>query len=103
MVLTYIAAKSARRSTEISMLAAAISGGLASGAGVPARHIAEGAGTDLDIVLIFVTATLFMNIFKESGGVTYVVREILRRFHRRKSVLFVLITFLLLVPGALTG
>ncbi len=69
----------------------------------PARHIAEGAATYLDINLIFVAATLFMNLLKESGGVTYVVRSILKRFHRSRALLLVLLTVLLLVPGALTG
>jgi CitMHS family citrate-Mg2+:H+ or citrate-Ca2+:H+ symporter len=63
----------------------------------------EGAFTYLDIILIFITATLFMNLVKESGGVAYVVRGMLKRFYQQKSVLFILITFLLLIPGALTG
>ncbi|MGB6866544.1 MAG: C4-dicarboxylate ABC transporter, partial [Candidatus Aminicenantaceae bacterium] len=71
--------------------------------GIPARHIAEGAFTYLDIILIFVTATFFMNLLKESGGVAYVVRGIIQKFSQKKSILFVLITFLLLLPGALTG
>ena len=103
MVVTYIVAKALKVSTELSMFAAALTGGLAGGVGIPARHIAEGAFTYLDIILIFITATLFMNILKESGGVAFVVRGILRKFFRRKSILFVLITLLLLLPGALTG
>ena len=103
MVVTYIVAKTLKVSTELSMLLAAIVGGLAGGVGIPARHIVEGSFTYLDIILIFITATLFMNILKESGGVAYVVRGIIRRFHHRKSVLFVLITIILLIPGALTG
>lgn len=103
MVVTYIAAKALKVSTELSMFASALAGALAGGAGIPARHIAEGAFTYLDIILIFITATLFMNLLKESGGVAYVVRGILRKFHRKKAVLFILITFLLLIPGALTG
>ena len=103
MVVTYIVAKALKVSTELSMFAAALTGGLAGGVGIPARHVAEGAFTYLDIILIFITATLFMNILKESGGVAFVVRGILRKFFRRKSILFVLITLLLLLPGALTG
>lgn len=103
MVGTYLIAKVFKVSTELSMFAAALAGAIAGGFGIPARHIVEGAFTYLDIVLIFITATLFMNLLKESGGVAYVIRGILRRFHRRKSILFVLITFLLLLPGALTG
>jgi CitMHS family citrate-Mg2+:H+ or citrate-Ca2+:H+ symporter len=103
MVVVYIVAKAAKLSTELSMFAAAIAGAVAGGFGIPTRHVVEGAFTYLDIILIFVTATLFMNIFKESGGVAYLVRGILSKFHNQKSILFVLITFLLLVPGALTG
>ncbi len=103
MVVTYIIARILKVSTELSMFAAALAGALAGGAGIPARHIVEGAFTYLDIVLIFITATLFMNILKESGGIAYVVRGILRKFYRRKSILFILITLLLLLPGALTG
>ncbi len=103
MVVSYIIAKSLKISTELSMFIAAIAGGLVGGVGIPARHIAEGAFTYLDIILIFVTATFFMNLLKESGGVAYVVRGIIQKFSQKKSILFVLITFLLLLPGALTG
>ncbi len=77
-----------RVSTELSMFAAALAGALAGGAGIPARHIVEGAFTYLDIILIFITATLFMNLFKESGGVAFVVRGILIRFHRQQNPFF---------------
>jgi CitMHS family citrate-Mg2+:H+ or citrate-Ca2+:H+ symporter len=103
MVIVYIAAKAFKLSTELSMLAAALAGGIAGGFGLPARHIAEGAMTYLDINLIFITATLFMNILKESGGIAFVVRRIIRRFHRSRALLLVLLTVLLLLPGALTG
>jgi len=103
MVAAYIAAKLLKVSTELSLFFAAVAGALAGGAGIPARHIVEGAFTYLDICLIFITATLFMNLLKESGGVAFVVRGILKKFHHRKVILFVLITVLLLIPGALTG
>jgi hypothetical protein len=103
MVAAFVVAKIFKISTELSMLAAALVGGLAGGAGLPVRHIAEGAFTYLDICLIFITATLFMNLLKESGGVAFVVRRILQRFHRQKFWLFVMLAVLLLIPGALTG
>jgi CitMHS family citrate-Mg2+:H+ or citrate-Ca2+:H+ symporter len=103
MVLGYAGAKWLKLSTELSMVVAAIAGGLAAGFGVPSRHIAEGAMTYLDINLIFFTATLFMNILKESGGVAFVVRGMFTRFHRKRAVLLVMLTILLLIPGALTG
>jgi len=103
MVAVYIVAKLFRLSTELAMLAAALAGALAGGFGIPTRHIAEGSITYLDINLIFITATLFMNLLKESGGIAFVVRGILTRFHRQRAILLVLMTILLLLPGALTG
>ncbi len=103
MVGIYILAKIFKISTELSMFFAAIAGGLVGGAGIPTRHIVEGAFTYLDIILIFITATIFMNFLKESGGVAYVIRSILKKFHRSRISLFILLTLILLIPGALTG
>jgi hypothetical protein len=103
MAAAFIVARAFRLSTEISLFAAALAGSLAGGEGIPARHIVEGAFTYFDIILIFVAATLFMNMLKDSGGAAFVVRSILRRFHRRRNLLFGLLAVLLLVPGALTG
>jgi len=103
MVAAYVAAKILKISTELAMFAAALAGGLAGGVGLPPRHIVEGAFTYFDICLIFIAATLFMNLLKEAGGVAFAVRRILVRFHRRKALLFILLTLLLLIPGALTG
>ncbi len=103
MIGAYLVAKLLKISTELSIFVAALAGALAGGSGVPARHIVEGAFTYLDIILIFVAATLFMNLLKESGGAAFVVRAVLRRFHSRKSLLFILLALLLLIPGAFTG
>ena len=103
MVAVYAAARALRLSTELAMVAAAVGGGVAGGYWFPARQMAEGAATYLDINLIFITATLFMNLLKASGGVAFVVRAILRRFHRRRAAVLALLSLVLLVPGALTG
>ena len=103
MVVVYALARAARLSTELAMVAAALGGAVAGGFWFPARHVAEGAATYLDINLIFITATLFMNLLKESGGVAFVVRGIIRRFHRQRALLLALLSLVLLVPGALTG
>ena len=103
MVIVYIVALRLKLSTELAMLAAALAGALAAGHWIPARHIAEGSITYLDINLIFISATLFMNILKESGGVAFAVRGIIKTFYRSRVLLLILLTILLLVPGALTG
>lgn len=68
-----------------------------------ARHLIEGSFTYLDVVLIFFSATLFMEIINASGGVTYIVQGIMRRFARRRILVLLLLMLVLLVPGALTG
>ncbi|HEK86785.1 MAG: C4-dicarboxylate ABC transporter [Candidatus Saccharicenans sp.] len=100
---TYLLARLFRLSTELSLFSAALSGAIIGGYGIPARHLAEGAMTYLDICLIFLTATLFMNLLQAAGGVAFAVRAILQKFYRRKFILFLLLTLLLLIPGALTG
>jgi TRAP-type C4-dicarboxylate transport system permease large subunit len=103
MIAVYVLTRLLTPSTELSMLAAALAGALAGGFGIPARHLAEGAITYIDINLIFITATIFMNILKESGGVAFAVRAILCRFHSKRPLLLILLALILLVPGALTG
>ncbi len=103
MVVVYIISLRFKLSTELAMLLAALAGAIAAGHWFPARHIAEGSITYLDINLIFISATLFMNILKESGGIAFAVRSIIRTFHRSRVLLLILLTLLLLIPGALTG
>jgi len=103
MVVAYSVAKLFKLSPELSMVVAALAGSLAGGFWIPPRQLAEGAITYLDINLIFITATLFMNILKESGGIAFVVRRTYQRFHDRRAILLVVLTLLLLLPGALTG
>ena len=103
MVVVYIASLRFKLSTELAMLLAAVAGALSAGHWFPARQVAEGSITYLDINLIFICATLFMNILKESGGVAFAVRSIIKTFYKSRVILLILIAFLLLIPGALTG
>ncbi len=95
-----------RISTELSLLLAAFAGalvhGITHGVGSP-RYIVDGAFTYLDICLIFMSATLFMNLLKRSGGVAYIIRAIIRNFHDRRALCLFFLAFVMLIPGALTG
>jgi CitMHS family citrate-Mg2+:H+ or citrate-Ca2+:H+ symporter len=109
MVLSYAVAKVRRLSVELSMLAAAVIGG-AAGAFVRtppvhelARHLVEGAFTYLDVILVFTTATIFMAILSESGGVDYVVRGTLKSFAGKRLIALLVLMIIVLIPGALTG
>ena len=109
IIAGYAVAKSRKLSVELSMFAAAVAGGLAGAVyrtpalGELPRHLVEGASTYLDVILVFFTATLFMAIVNASGGVDYVVRATLKRLSRARAAALLVLMFILLVPGALTG
>ncbi len=109
MVAAYAAAKLKKLSVELSMFCAAAAGALA-GAVIKnpppadiARHLAEGAFTYLDVILVFFTATLFMTFVNESGGVDYVVRKTMRALGKQRILALLVLMFIVLIPGALTG
>jgi len=100
---TFTVAKLFKLSIELSMFAAAIAAFVVHTGNLPIRHIVEGAFTYYDVCLIFITATFFMNILKESGGIVYMVRSIVKSFHKHRLLCLLLLTVVLLIPGALTG
>jgi GntP family gluconate:H+ symporter len=92
-------------STVLSLLLAAIISVLSAGFDVVTslHHIVEGSFTFLHIALIIITGTLFVEVQKESGAFNALVRTLIVRFHRFPKVLLVLLMFLVILPGALTG
>jgi CitMHS family citrate-Mg2+:H+ or citrate-Ca2+:H+ symporter len=109
MVAAYALAKWKKLSVEISMLAATVAGGIAGAftntphVGQLARHLVEGSFTYLDVILVFSTATIFMAIVSESGGVNYVVRATIKYFYNVRIIALILLMIIVLIPGALTG
>jgi CitMHS family citrate-Mg2+:H+ or citrate-Ca2+:H+ symporter len=109
MVAAYVAAKAAKLSVELGIFASAVAGGLAGAflktppLGELGRHLVEGSSTYLDVMLVFFTATLFMTIVDESGGVVYVVRATLRAFGNNRVLVLLVLMVIVLIPGALTG
>jgi TRAP-type C4-dicarboxylate transport system permease large subunit len=103
MAAVFAVARAFKITTELSMLAAAIGGAIAHGAWIPARHIVDGAFTYFDVTLIFITATFFMNLLRHAGGVDFIIRGIIRRFHRHRALALLFLALVMLIPGALTG
>lgn len=109
MVLVYALAKWRKLSVELSMFLAAAAGGLAGAfkntppLGQFFRHLVEGSFTYLDVILVFSTATIFMAIVSESGGVNYVVRATIKYFYNKRIIALLLLMIIILIPGALTG
>jgi len=109
MVAAYALAKWMKLSVELSILSAAVAGGLAGAVkSTPplsqlARHLVEGSFTYVDVILLFTTATIFMAIVSESGGVNYVVRITIKYFYNLRIIALLLLMIIVLIPGALTG
>ncbi|MFC1726678.1 C4-dicarboxylate ABC transporter [candidate division KSB1 bacterium] len=109
MAAAFAAAKWKKLSIEMCMLLSAVAGGLA-GAVINTpplsqlvRHLVEGTFTYFDVMLVFSTATIFISIIAESGGVNYVVRGIIKAFYTKRILALLLLMFVILIPGALTG
>jgi TRAP-type C4-dicarboxylate transport system permease large subunit len=109
MVTVYALAKANKLSVELSMLAAALAGGVAGAfirtppLGQLARHLIEGSFTYLDVILVFSTATIFMALVNASGGVNYVVRATIKYFYNIRILALLFLMIIILIPGALTG
>jgi len=87
----------------ISMLVASVAGALAGGQGIPIRHLVEGSFGYVDTILTIATAMIFMSTFKESGGLEGLSTAVIKRFHKLPSVLLILLTFVAMFPGMITG
>jgi len=109
MVAAYAAAKASKLSVELSILASALAGGVAGAflktppLGELPRHLVEGAFPYLDVILVFSTATIFMAIVSESGGVIYVVRGTVKALYKLRILALLVLMIIILIPGALTG
>ncbi|MBN2415050.1 C4-dicarboxylate ABC transporter [bacterium] len=109
MAAAYTAANRLKLSVELRMLSATLAGGI-TGAFFHTpplmqlgRHMIEGSFTYLDVMLVFVTATIFIEIMATSGSVNFVVRGIVTTFFRVRMLALFLLMFVILIPGALTG
>jgi len=109
MVIAYALANWRKLSVELSMLSSAVAGGIAGSfvktppIGQLVRHLVEGSFTYVDVMLVFTTATVFMALISESGGVNYVVHGIIKYFYNKRIIVLILLMFIVLIPGALTG
>ena len=89
--------------TELAMFIATVATALAGKIFLPFRHIAEGSIAYIDLILIFFSATIFMNIIKETGGLTYLVRGIMNSVGKVRPLALILLMIIMFIPGALTG
>ena len=87
----------------IAMSLAAVLGALAGGFGVPLRHLVEGMFGYIDTILIIACAMIFMKTVQHIGLLDALAAWGIRRFRAVPLMLCVLVTFLVMLPGMLTG
>jgi TRAP-type C4-dicarboxylate transport system permease large subunit len=104
MVAAFIVAmRFAKVPAALAMIVAAVAGSIAAGYGVPIRRLAEGSTAYLHFLLIVIAAGVFMDLLRESGGLNILVRDITRAFYRIPFLLLLLLTLVVIFPGAITG
>ncbi|MCA9735309.1 MAG: TRAP transporter large permease subunit [Deferribacteres bacterium] len=87
----------------ISLILASIAGALASGDGIPIRHLVEGTFAYLDPILIIATAMIFMGALRRSGALGSISRLIIIKLHKQPFWLVIFITLFIMFPGMITG
>ena len=93
----------AKLPVSLSMLLAACAGLLASGNGLPIRHLVEGTFGYVDTILVIATAMIFMRTVQESGALEALNAVILKRFHTVPALLLPLLMLVAMFPGMITG
>jgi len=87
----------------ISMVAAAVTGTLVSGNGIPIRHLVEGTFGYLDTILVIAAAMIFMKVIQESGALDALSALIIEKFHKKPAILLIFLMFIVMFPGMITG
>lgn len=64
--------------------------------------LVEGLFVNLDIAILFITASVFVSLYSASGAITSITRRLVSRFNS-KWVLLAFMGLFMLIPGALTG
>lgn len=102
-VLSSVKLKSPDLSMVVAATVLAIAGVIAVPAlGSPIRYLVEGLFVNLDLAILFIAASLFVNIYSNSGAVSTITRGVVQRINN-KWLLMAVMGVLMLVPGALTG
>lgn len=102
MVAAFVLSSWKLKSPEISMVIAAIVGALVAGLGFPVRVLVEGLFTNFDLAILFVCASVFVNVYSYTGAMNAVTRKLVANVDS-KWLLLIFMAIFMLIPGALTG
>ena len=88
----------------VSMMAAAVVGAIEGGLGTETiRMMVEGEFGYVDTILTIASAMVFMKVIEDSGGLDALSSLIIEKFHKVPAVLLILIMFIIMFPGMITG
>ena len=107
MIVAFVLSSIKLKSPDISMVVAAIVIAIVGtfmfpDLGNPTRYLVEGLFVNLDLAMLFIAASLFVNIYAHSGAISTITRGIVEKIHN-KWLLMSIMGILMLIPGALTG
>lgn len=107
MIAAFVLSSIKLKSPDISMVVAAVVMAIVGifaipDLGSPIRYLVEGLFVNLDLAMLFIAASLFVNIYSNSGAVSTITRGIVQRVGN-KWILMSIMGILMLIPGALTG
>lgn len=98
-----ITTRTLKLSPAFGMLFGALCGAIVAGQGIALRHLIEGGFMYFDVVMVIITASIFMRLWSKSGGLNVFVRDLIRWFSWSPSLLLILLMFVMMLPAALTG
>lgn len=87
----------------VSLILAAVVGGLVDGHGIPVRQLVEGGFGFMEAIMIIATAMIFMKIMESSGVLALISLWIIKTFYKKPSILIIVIVLFVMFPGMLTG
>ena len=107
MIVAFVLSSIKLKSPDISMVVAAVVIAIVGtfmfpDLGNPTRYLVDGLFVNLDLAMLFIAASLFVNIYAHSGAISTITRGIVEKIHN-KWLLMSIMGILMLIPGALTG
>ena len=107
MIAAFVLSSIKLKSPDISMVVAAVVIAIVGtfmfpDLGNPTRYLVEGLFVNLDLAMLFIAASLFVNIYAHSGAISTITRGIVEKIHN-KWLLMSIMGVLMLIPGVLTG
>ena len=107
MIAAFVLSSIKLKSPDISMVVAAVVIAIVGtfmfpDLGNPTRYLVEGLFVNLDLAMLFIAASLFVNIYAHSGAISTITRGIVEKIHNKWPLMSIM-GVLMLIPGALTG